>query len=162
MSFISAWVMSILGVVILGTVIDLLLSKSRLKNFIRSVFATVSILIIITPLPSLIQNGFSINWEDIKGEVILDEGFLDYTQKLKIKALESSVTAAFADEGISGLKIDITATVENNEINVKRVTVDLKNSVINENLANINKYEFIKEKVKKYIGKTEVEIIING
>lgn len=162
MKFISAWVMSILGIVILGTVIDLLLAKSRLKNFIRSVFATVSILVIITPLPAIVKNGFNIDWSDIQGEIHLDQDFLDYSQKLKIRALEASMVSAFAQEGISGLKISVTATVTDNEIDVRAVYVDLRNSVMNENLANINKYEFIKEKVKKYIGKQEVEITIDG
>lgn len=162
MSFITAWIMSILGIVVLGTVVDLLLTKSRLKNFIRSIFATVSILVIITPLPSLVKNGFNIDFSDIQGEIQLDDNFLDYAQKLKIKALEKSMVSAFDQEGISGLIIQVTAVVNGNEIEVKRVTIDLRNSVINENLTNINKYEFIKERVKKYIGKQEVEIVING
>lgn len=161
MSFVSSWIMSILGIVILGTVVELLLSKSRLKNFIRSVFATVSVLVILTPLPSLINRGFDLNWSEMLDDISLDNGFIDYSQNLKIKTLESAIESALEDEGMANVEITVTGEIYGNEIRVKSVYVDLSNSVIKENLANINKYEFINERVKTFIGEHEVEIIVN-
>ena len=57
MSAIAGWVLSVLGIVLAGTVVDLMLTKSRLKSFIRSVFATITVLVVITPLPKLIETG---------------------------------------------------------------------------------------------------------
>lgn len=162
MNFITAWILSILGIVVMGTVVDLLLTKSRLKNFIRSVFATVSILVIITPLPSIVKNGFNIELSDFSEEVRIDEDFVNFAERQKITTLEEAMKAAFAQEGMEGLSITLDASFANGNIRVKRVTVDLSNSVIKENLANINKYEFIKERVKSFIGDSEVEIIVNG
>ena len=146
MKFLTAWIMSILGIVILGTVVDLLLHKSRVKNIIRSVFATVSILIIVTPLPSLISNGPNIDWNDIMNEFEYDDNFLDYIDNEKISIMEKALIAAFESEGIKGLKIEITADTEGNDLIIKRITIDLSNSVMNCDSVNINKYEFIKEK----------------
>ena len=162
MTFVSGWVMSILGIVVLGTVIDILLTKSRLKNYIRSVFATVSVLVIITPLPAIINNGFDISFSDILGQVELDENFIDYSNGLKVRAMENALVTAFEQEGISGLEVTVEAEFDGGEPIVKRVEIDLRNSVIKENIANINKYEFIKERVKSFIGNREVQIVING
>ncbi|MCI9031250.1 MAG: hypothetical protein HFK09_01850 [Clostridia bacterium] len=162
MTFISGWIMSILGIVVLGTVVDLLMTKSRLKNIIRSVFATVSVLVIITPIPSIIDNGFDISFSDMIGGIELDESFLEYADKMKIDTLKNAIESALDNDGISGVKIELSARVETNEIIVERVIVDLSDSVIKDNLANINKYEFIKERVKSFTNNQEVEIIING
>lgn len=162
MTFISGWIMSILGIVVLGTVVDLLMTKSRLKNIIRSVFATVSVLVIITPIPSIIDNGFDISFSDMIGGIELDESFLEYADKMKIDTLKNAIESALDNDGISGVKIELSARVETNEIIVERVIVDLSDSVIKDNLANINKYEFIKERVKSFTNNQEVEIIIHG
>jgi len=52
------WVIGILAVVILGVVVDLLLSEHKMGKYVKSVFAAVTILVIILPLPSLLRNGF--------------------------------------------------------------------------------------------------------
>ncbi|MCI9519146.1 MAG: hypothetical protein HFK08_07830 [Clostridia bacterium] len=162
MKFVSAWVMSILGIVIIGTIVDLLLSKSRLKNFIRSIFATVCILVIITPLPSIVKNGFDMDFSDLVGDIQIDDDFVGFSERQKVIALEKAIESAFDEEGISKLSVKADVEFESGNFTVKRITVDLTDSVINENLANINKYEFIKERVKKFTGNPEVEIIING
>ena len=87
MTFISGWIMSILGIVVLGTTVDLLMTKSRMKNIIRSVFATVSVLVIITPLPSLIRNGVDISFSDMLGQIELDNTFLDSYVYMKIHTM---------------------------------------------------------------------------
>ena len=149
MTFISGWIMSILGIVVLGTTVDLLMTKSRMKNIIRSVFATVSVLVIITPLPSLIRNGVDISFSDMLGQ-------------MKIHTMKAAIESALENDGISGVKVELTAEVHDNEITVQRVVIDLSDSVIKDNLANINKYEFIKERVKSFTNNQEVEIIIHG
>ena len=162
MTFVSGWIMSILGIVVLGTIVDLLMTKSRLKNVIRTVFATVSVLVIITPIPSIVENGFDISFSDILGGIELDQNFLEYADKMKIDAMKEAIEAALESEGISGAKAELSAEVNDNRIIVKRVVIDLSDSVIKDNLANINKYEFIKERVKSFTNNQEVEIIIYG
>ena len=88
MKFVSAWVMSILGIVIIGTIVDLLLSKSRLKNFIRSIFATVCILVIITPLPSIVKNGFDMDFSDLVGDIQIDDDFVGFSEHQRLLLLK--------------------------------------------------------------------------
>ena len=91
-----------------------------------------------------------------------DDNFLDYIDNEKISIMEKALIAAFESEGIKGLKIEITADTEGNDLIIKRITIDLSNSVMNGDSVNINKYEFIKEKVKKFLNGQEVEIVFNG
>ncbi len=153
MKFISAWIMSILGIVVLGTIVDLLVAKSRLKNFIRSVFATV---------PSIVKNGFDVSFSDLVGKIQIDSDFVGFAERQKVMVLEKAITEAFEQEGISGLSVKVNAEFDNGNLIVKRIVIDLSNSVINDKLANINKYEFIRERVKQFTGNPEVEIEING
>lgn len=95
MSSLATWVLSILGIVLVGTLVDLLLTKSRLKSVIRSVFATITVLVVVTPLPKLVSTGsFDLDADITDGE------FLTYASDLKIGVLERAVERALAAQGI--------------------------------------------------------------
>ena len=51
----AAWLGSILGVVVVGVVIELLTQDRRMGNFIRSIYGFIVLLVIVTPLPKLFK-----------------------------------------------------------------------------------------------------------
>ena len=51
----AAWLGSILGVVVVGVVIELLTQDRRMGNFIRSIYGFIVFLVIVTPLPKLFK-----------------------------------------------------------------------------------------------------------
>ena len=57
MSSVGAWILSILGIVVIGAVIDLVLPSGRMNKYVKSIFSAVTILVIILPLPNLVKNG---------------------------------------------------------------------------------------------------------
>jgi len=144
MSGISVWITSILAVVVIGVVADLLLHGNRMHKFIRGVFGFVTLFIIVSPLPSLIKNGFDFdNMFDFGGSFELDQGYLDIINARKIRLLEQGVEDLLETKGVLDAKVKLTATVDGVEIKVSQASVDLSNSVINGNLDNINKYDFV-------------------
>ena len=52
----AAWLASILGVVIVGIVVELLTQNRRMGNFIRSIYGFLVLLVIVTPLPRLLKS----------------------------------------------------------------------------------------------------------
>ena len=161
MNAISAWIMSILGIVIIGTLIDLILPSGRIGKYIKSIFATVTVLVIVLPIPSLIKNNFKIeNGNLITPEFILDENYIDYANKIKMQYLAKGVETVLAEDGLRNVKVTIDGTSDKNNIIIKSVTVNLKNLVIDEDKQHINKYELIRESVTKYLNVEKDAVII--
>lgn len=163
MNMFAAWILSILAIVVVGTIVDLLMSNSKMHKFIRSIFATITVLVIITPLPSLIKNGFKPDGDFILGgDIKLDESYLNYINKNKIKKMETATIAAFEKDGLQFVQVAITANFDKNEINIVQVIINLEKLVIDKKYEHINKYELVKELVRKYLLVKEDKIIING
>ena len=51
----TTWLASILGVVVVGIVVELLTENRRLGNFVRSIYGFVVLLVIVAPLPNLLK-----------------------------------------------------------------------------------------------------------
>ena len=51
----AAWLGSILGVVVVGVIIELLTQNRRMGNFIRAIYGFIVLLVIVTPLPQLLN-----------------------------------------------------------------------------------------------------------
>ena len=50
------WLAPILGVVVVGVIIELISKESRLGKFVRSIYAFFVLLVIVQPLPKLLGN----------------------------------------------------------------------------------------------------------
>lgn len=162
MNAISAWIMSILGVVIVGTLIDLILPSGRMSKYVKSIFATITVLIIVTPLPNLIKNGFRTDSGTlITPEFVLDENYMAYADKVKLKYLARGVENKLADDGMRGVKVEIDGKFDGSDIIINYVYVNLQNIVMDENISHINKYELIRESVTKYLNVEKGTVIIN-
>jgi len=149
---IIGWIIGILAIVILGTVLDLFLSEHRMGKYIKSVFATVTILVIVLPIPSLINNGC--NFDDnfiFQNEFELDQNFLEFADRMRIRSLERGVEAQLSADGIAGARVSIDGIVVNQEIAVELVRINLANAVIQDNLAHINRNEHTASLVARHL-----------
>jgi|GEM_PF-557429 len=163
MNPIVGWVIGILSIVLLGTVIDLLLSENKMGKYIKAIFAAVTILVIIMPIPSLLRNG--VDWDNgfiIQNEFELDENFLAFADRIRISALERGLEAQLASEGIRGTQVRIEGRVINSEIYPERVQINLANVVIDSNLAHINRYEHVAVRVSYHLSIDRGRIFVHG
>jgi len=149
---IIGWIIGILAVVILGTVLDLFLSEHRMGKYIKSVFAAVTILVIVLPIPSIINNGFNFdNNFIIQDEIELDQNFLQFADRVRINSLERGIESQLAVDGIAGARVSIQGIVVNQEIIVQAIDINLENAVIQENLVHINRYEHTTTLIMRYL-----------
>ena len=51
----AAWLASILGVVVVGVIVELLTQQRRMGNFIRAIYGFIVLLVIVSPLPKLLK-----------------------------------------------------------------------------------------------------------
>lgn len=158
---ISAWILSILGIVIVGALVDLLLPSGRMNKYVKSVVAAITVLIIVLPLPGLIKNNFKFDGGIMKDDTKLDESFIDYVTRAKLSYLESGLIEALNKEGIRGVTAVIKGDFKDNKINIKSVTINLQNVVIDDDLQHINKYELLEKMVTKFLNVDKGVVIIN-
>ncbi|MCL2062571.1 MAG: stage III sporulation protein AF [Firmicutes bacterium] len=162
MGAVTGWLIGILSIVILGTVVDILLSQSKTGKFVRSVFAAVTVLVIILPLPSIIKNGFNFDSSFIiQDELELDESYLAFAERVKLRSLASGVEAQLSADGFQNTSVSIEGDARGNEIKIQLVRVNLQNVVIDENKRHINKYEEIPRLVAGYLDIGRGQVIVH-
>lgn len=139
MSSFAAWGLTILGIAVITTVAEMFLPQGKTKKVIRSVFAVVTVLAIITPLPTLLKNGFGASLGE--NGVEMDESYLQYVEEAKKQMLIGSVEKHLKENGHSGgYSIDLDA----DGWTVKSVRIKFDEPGITEKGEHINKNEIIK------------------
>ncbi|MDE6967403.1 MAG: stage III sporulation protein AF, partial [Clostridia bacterium] len=62
----NGWLLSIVGVVALGVLLEILLSDGQTSKYIKGVFSLAVVLVLVAPLPKFLNKNFDIN--DFFGE----------------------------------------------------------------------------------------------
>lgn len=139
MSAFAAWGLTILGLAVIATVAEILLPQGKTRKVIRSVFAAAAALVIVTPVPRLIKNGFKF---DFDAEVQPDTSYLEYIEKTKKEMLADSAYKYLEANGhpCDGIKITLELS---GEYSVKSAVVEFSRTGINDNGEHINKSEII-------------------
>ena len=103
----SSWVMSIVGVVCLGVLLDLIVPEGQTNKYIKGVFALLIIFVIISPLPALVGKKFDLKLNSTSYTVNTQylETIDNYKIENKIDTLECFISG-------SGYSSDVTVTKE--------------------------------------------------
>jgi len=155
----AEWLLGLVGIAFVSVIVDVILPAGRMKNIIKCIMAIFCVYVIIAPLPKLFSNA-----SDDANNVIgnLDESFLQSTNAQMISAIEQSIVKQAENYGLEGVSVVIWADLSNNEIEVKKVYVDLLNVVLSENNENINKYELLTEIVQQNVDVSKEDITFYG
>ncbi len=66
----AGWLASVVGVVIIGVVVELLTHGRRMANFVRSIYGFIVLYVIVSPLPNLLKA----EWWQTEVEQMIDVG----------------------------------------------------------------------------------------
>lgn len=155
MSSFAAWGLTLLGLAVICTVAEMLLPHGKTRAVIRSVMATIAVLVIVTPLPSLINNGFDF---DFTGDAVnIDNEYVSYSDSLRAKALASSAERYLKQNGYDGIEV----SVEMNGYDIKTVSIKIADSGIMQNGTHINNSE-IKKMLAEYFGIEKEAVMAYG
>ena len=137
----SAWVLSIVGIVLLTLVVDIVLPEGQTGKYIKSVLAIITVFVIASPVPTLLSGDIDVSgvMSDYDAADV-DEAFLQDLFETRKDTLESE----FAEEGVSGVKIDISYEKDGYVFEIKKILLDTTDAVIDGSDKNIN----IKETVR--------------
>lgn len=155
----NSYILSILGIVVAGVVIDIIIPSGSINKYIKSVYSIFVVAVIMMPIINLINNkdNFQLNYTDFQ----IQEDLGKYIFEKKTIALEEDIEQYFANEGFKNIDINLFYSVKNNNFRYNSCAINLVNLAINADKQHINKYEFIFNVVNNYTNLTKEEIIIN-
>ena len=126
----TAWLASIVGVVVIGVVVDLMIQGRRMESFVRSIYSFIVLFVIVSPLPNLLTK----DWGELKMDNLVNAELVTNLQenqkhavKVKYEIKDSSgawlknETIVYAETAPfvmpeSGLKIDLNSTYSLSEV----------------------------------------------
>ena len=106
----TPWLLSIVGIVVVGVLVELLLTDSAVSKFIRGIYAFFILFVIVAPIPGFVKNAS----ESIGGSVILDTALLvtinERTAETLTRTVEDTLAKAGFESIIAVIDFDPTAS----------------------------------------------------
>ncbi|HEY8419895.1 MAG TPA: stage III sporulation protein AF [Clostridia bacterium] len=157
MRFISGWILGIIGAAVLCMLADLIMPEGSTKKQIRSVLSIITMFIILSPLPTLLNKDWRIE-NLFKDEIKPDKRIVDNVFRQQISLLEESLEKKLSEDGYKNIKIDITGYEKDKAIKVKAVSVNITQC----DSKSKSDYEKIKQKIKTYLNDNSVVVMVYG
>ena len=144
------YVLSIVGVVFLGVMVDVVAPEGKMNTFIKSIFSLFLLFVMVKPVVNIFLGG---KLEKLfNSEFQLQEDYLETINEQKLREYEHKIVSRLEAKGVANLYVEIKGdlTKENGEI--EKVYINTQNIVLNGKDKHINKYEVITECVKEILG----------
>lgn len=129
-SSLSAWVMSIAGVICLSVLVELVLPNGQMNKYVKGIFSFVIILIIISPVPSLLDKSFSLDGLFDQPQIEVQENYLYQVNVNKVSSMQKDIIAECENLGYQNVDARIDCDIFAKKIEIKAVYVDLSRLVI--------------------------------
>lgn len=153
----NGWLLSIIGIIFLGVMIDILYPHGKTNAFCKSIFGVFSMFILISPILNLDVKKLENSSNDYISEQLLMslESSKENVYKLKIESLLKS-------NEIEGVNVEIQGNSEDNGFIIENIYLDVSEIVLTKNLTNINKYKVITNIILESVEIDPERIIIYG
>lgn len=102
----NAWLLSIVGVVSLGVLLEILLADGETSKYIKGVFALAVVLVLVAPIPKFLNKNFDIN-EFFGDEIVAQSTFLQSVNERRNIERENKVLAELKKSNISAEKVRV-------------------------------------------------------
>ena len=149
------WILSIVGIVFIGVILDIILPDGKTSKYIKNIFSIFLLFVIVSPLTKLSVNK---NWFN-SDEINVDSNFIYETNIKKIEALTNRIKSQLETKGILNSQVVIYSNVFSEDLIITSVYVDLNNS--NVNLSDKTKKEVV-DVVTSILSISESEVMVYG
>lgn len=157
----SGYLLALLGVIILGVLIDVIIPSGSTSKYISGIFAIVVMFVMISPVLKWIKSDYKLSDYFTTADIELNDKLLYNINDNKFNALESDIEKELLDNGYSNVDIDIQFDIDADNVKITQVLVDLTNLVINENHVNINRYVYIRQVVLSKVAVKEEVVVFS-
>ena len=159
MSFLSTYVLSVAGVVLLSVLIELVLPEGQMNKYTKSILSLVVIFVIASPLPKLFKNG--INFSSL-GEVTLDENVLNVIQNQSFSQIKKNLEIGLEEQGFKNVELTIFGESEGKSLKISSIFVDLSNLVLLKKDEHIITNEAVEDFLLKQTGLKRGQVVFYG
>ena len=145
-----SWIYNIIGVVFIGVIFDIILPVSKINKFMKCIYSVFILYSLVVPIIMFAKNvNLETGFESGNIEVGLE--FVQQLNQSKNSTYSNLIETAIENEGILNVDVEISSNLDNSVYEVIGIEVNLVNSVLIDNSANINKYEVITRQIMKYL-----------
>lgn len=149
----SAWLLSVIGVVFLAVLLDFMYPNGKTNAFCKSIFGIFAMIMLIYPLVKIDISSLS---QTSMSYISLEEEI----RKSKDEYYRLKLENTFSNENIIGVSVEIDSKMKDNDYYISNVFVDISSIVLSQDLEHKNKYEVIEELILKTINVDKENIII--
>lgn len=130
LSELSNWILSIAGIICVSVIVELILPEGQMNRYIKGVFSFIIILVVIMPIPKLVNKDFDFsNIFDESGYEI-DSDYIYQINLDKINGVKSEIEKQVENRGYLNVVISINCDIFDNSMQYKSIFVDLSDLVI--------------------------------
>ena len=148
----SAWLLSVIGVVFLAVLLDFVYPNGKTNAFCKSIFGIFAMIMLIYPLVKIDISSLS---QTSMSFISLEEEI----RKSKDEYYRLKLENTFSNENIIGVSVEIDSKMKDNDYYISNVFVDISSIVLSQDLEHKNKYEVIEELILKTINVDKENII---
>lgn len=135
-----AWLLSVVGIVFMGIMVDVISPEGKTNTFIKSVFAIVLLYVMINPIVAYFNSGVKLNtsvtWKT-------DEELLNVIEEQRTEELRLRIVGGLTESGYSQYDVEISGNMEDNKFNVSKINVYLVDDVLSNMDKHINNSKVI-------------------
>lgn len=154
------WILSIGTTVLLTTIISLILPDGKIGKFIKGIFLIIVLLVILKPLANIKDSGLSDMSIFVNTETNIQSEYLNYIYDKKIKKHEEVCEKIIENIGIYKAKTSIQYSISEMGMEIQKVNINLKNSVIISDKEHIDIIEEIKANIMSYLNIENEKLVI--
>lgn len=121
----SAWLLGVAGIVIIGALVEVLLTESSIHKFVRSIYAFFVLFVIAQPLPALFRDAS--NAIQTGGAIELDSELIERINSQTAAALVRNTQVALETAGFDG----VIVTIFNDAVYVNALGASFRNQAAN-------------------------------
>lgn len=162
MGILSSWVVSVVGIVILGVLIDIAMPEGQMNKYIKGIFGILTVFVIISPITQIFN--VNVDFSELfynSQSTQIDVDYIEATNKLMKEQTEFYLEKELENGGFSNVFVTIGCNLKDANFTITKVVVDIKKMVINTNMTHINKYTEIKNIILNSVTVKESDIVFN-
>lgn len=159
---IMSWLLSVIGIVVIGVLINLILPEGEIQKYIKAIFSVFVVFIMIYPILNIDIS--KINYDEFfynQTSVTVDEKYLENYKEKYRESLQNQCETVLNNNGYQNVRVEIYLNLSSEKFEIEKVYVNLKNLVINENSVHIDKYKEIKSIIVSLLDVEEGKVIMN-
>lgn len=141
MQSISSWLFSIIGIILIGSLIDSILPNGKIGKYIKYCYSFIVVFVIVNPLLSIYSK---IN-TDIVSDDYINYEYLDKFNNNSTEFLQQNIEKVCETYGLKNVKINILSYFDEKEYKIQSIQVYLGDLVIEEKNKHIDKYQILND-----------------